>query len=498
MTASHWLAVGPELLLAGFACVLLLCGVFRDRPVSESSETKKGAYNFSTVWSMVALLICASWLFFVPPERGAYFSDMFWTSPAISFMKGLTLFTCAVVLLMSARFLEHQGKQQFEFPILILFSGLGMMTTISANNLMALYAGMELLSLPLYILTVSQRDSLRSSESGVKYFVLGALSSGILLYGSSLMYGATGTTDFAQIGRFLQHAPLSFGVQIALVFILSGLAFKISAVPFHMWTPDVYEGATTPVTAFFATAPKIAVFVLLFRVLFGPLAEVSDQWQDIVIVLSVGSMVLGAFAGIYQRNIKRLMAYSSIGHVGYILMGVAATSRLGASSGVFYLFLYLVMNLGTFACILSMRSKGRGSESRGQADPMEHLDALKGLSRNRPAMAFGLAILLFSLAGVPPLAGFFAKLYVFKAAIAAELLFLAVIGALSSVVAAFYYLRIVKLMYFDAPEVSMDDKPGFGATLIVFASSLGVVLFVFSPETLFAVSSYVVDGLVPR
>jgi NADH-quinone oxidoreductase subunit N len=383
---------------------------------------------------------------------------------------------------MAWRFIERENMSRFEFPVLMLFATVGMMMMVSANDLISLYIGLELQSLSLYVIAAFRRDTLRSTESGLKYFVLGALSSGMLLYGSSLVYGFAGTTNFTTLAEILQQAAQagqapSIGLIVGVVFVIAGLAFKVGGVPFHMWTPDVYEGAPTPVTAFFASAPKIAAMALFVRVLMGPFAELVDQWQQVVVAISLLSMVLGALAAISQTNIKRLMAYSSIGHVGYALIGLAAGTEAGVRGLAVYMAIYLFMNLGTFAVILCMRQKDR---------MVENIDDLRGLSRTHPLMALAMGIFMFSMAGIPPLAGFFSKLYVFLAAIEAELYTLAVVGVLSSVVGAFYYLRIVKLMYFDEPAESFDQPFGREMSLIMGAAGAITLLFFVFPSPIVA------------
>jgi NADH-quinone oxidoreductase subunit N len=358
---------------------------------------------------------------------------------------------------------------------------------ISANDLIALYVGLELQSLSLYVIAAMKRDQLRSTEAGLKYFVLGALSSGLLLYGCSLIYGFAGTTSFESLADQLgvvEEAPI--GLIVGLVFLSAGLAFKVSAVPFHMWTPDVYEGAPTPVTAFFAVAPKIAAMALLLRVMLGPFGDLVEEWRQIVWAISVGSMVLGALAAIAQTNIKRLMAYSSIGHVGYALMGLAAGTEQGAGAVMLYLAIYLVMNVGTFACILSMKVNDR---------MVENISDLAGLSKARPGMAFAMMLFMFSLAGIPPLAGFFGKFFVFAAAIDQGLIYLAIIGALASVISAFYYLRIIKVMYFDEGEEVIDpvEPPIIRAVLAV--SSVAVLAFALAPQTVADYTAFVAAAL---
>ena len=348
-----------------------------------------------------------------------------------------------------------------------------MMMMISANDLISLYLGLELQSLSLYVVAAIRRDSVRSSEAGLKYFVLGALSTGMLLYGASMVYGFAGSTNFDQLAEvFAAGEGPSIGVVIGIVFIAAGLAFKVSAVPFHMWTPDVYEGAPTPVTAFFAVAPKIAAISLFVRVMVGPFGDLVAQWQQIIIATSILSMALGGFAAINQSNIKRLMAYSSIGHIGYALVGLAAGTPEGVRGVLVYMAIYLAMNVGCFACILCMRINGR---------MVEGITDLSGLSKTHPMMALAMAVFMFSMAGVPPLAGFFGKLYVFLAAIDAQLYTLAVIGVVTSVVSAFYYVRIVKLMYFDEPSEAFDHPIGGDMTTVLLATGLFTAFFFLFP-----------------
>jgi NADH-quinone oxidoreductase subunit N len=401
-------------------------------------------------------------------------------------MKALILLSAAAAILMSREYLQTNGIFRFEFPVLIVLAALGMLMMISANDLIALYLGVELQSLSLYVIASFQRDSTRSAEAGLKYFVLGALASGLLLYGMSLVYGFSGTTSFDILAKLFHgdagHA-VPLGVTVGIVFIVAGLAFKVSAVPFHMWTPDVYEGAPTPVTALFAVAPKIAAMGLFIRIMVGPFGDLSGQWQQVIIFISVASMLLGAFAAINQTNIKRLMAYSSIGNMGYALIGLAAAGHTGnaeiSASGVegmlVYLAIYVFMNIGTFACILLMRRQGRY---------VEDINALAGLGKSNPALALALGIFMFSMAGIPPLAGFLGKLYVFQAAIRAELFTLAIIGVLASVVAAYYYLRIVKIMYFDAPEEEFDGPVSLEMKSILVVTSVFILFFILLPVPL--------------
>ena len=456
-TGDELLAIFPELLLGIGALLLLGLGVF-----------VKEAAKLSAALSMVLVGLAALALFYLP-ESEPIFNGAFVLDPFARFMKIATLIGSFVALILSSGSGRREIDDRFEYPILILTATLGMMVMISSHDIITLYVGLELQSLSLYVLAAINRDSVRSTEAGIKYFVLGALSSGLLLYGGSLVYGFTGHTSFVGIAESLSHG-VETGLIFGLVFMLAGLCFKVAAVPFHMWTPDVYQGAPTPVTAFFAAAPKLAAMALFVRVVSEPFAAVVDQWQQIVTFVAIGSMVLGAFAAIGQNNIKRLMAYSAIGHVGFALVGLAAGTEDGVRGVIMYLVIYLAMTLGTFACILAMRRP---------EGPVENISDLAGLSRTHPMMAFILGALLFSLAGIPPLAGFFAKFYVFSAAIEAELYALAVIGVLASVVGAFYYLRIVKLMYFDEPAASLEPMAGqLRAVLLVSgAFTIGFVLF---------------------
>ncbi|HNS85679.1 MAG TPA: NADH-quinone oxidoreductase subunit NuoN, partial [Parvularculaceae bacterium] len=361
---------------------------------------------------------------------------------------------------------------RFEYPVLIVLAALGMMLMVSANDLIALYMGVETQSLALYILAAFNRDSRRSTEAGLKYFVLGALSSCMLLYGASLIYGFTGSTNFSAIAQSAAVARENVGLVVGLVFLIAGLAFKVSAAPFHMWTPDVYEGAPTPVTAFFAAAPKLAAMALFARALVTPFPDIVDQWRPIIAILAVASMTVGAFSAIVQSNIKRLMAYSSIGHMGFALIGLAVGTANGIGSVLVYMAIYIVMTVGAFACILLMRRRGGMTES---------IDDLSGLTRTNPGLALALTILLFSLAGVPPMAGFFGKLVVFQAAVEAALVWLAIIGAVMSVISAYYYLRIIWLMWFNEPAPAFEREVGsrLGMTAFGSAALMFPILIVF-------------------
>ena len=480
MTASvspylSYLLALPEIILVLGAMALLMLGAFR----GESA-------NKLIFWLAIVTLILAFGALLLMPATGSVaFDGAFIFDPFARFMKLLTLIGSAAVITMSFDYLRQARLMKFEYPVLILLASVGMMMMISANDLLALYLGVELQSLALYVLATFRTSSVRSSEAGLKYFVLGALSSGMLLYGCSLIYGFTGTTGFTGIAAAAGTSSPNLGLIFGLVFFMAGLAFKVSAVPFHMWTPDVYEGAPTPVTAFFATAPKVAAMAMFLRAVLVAFPDVTHQWQQIVVFISIASMVLAAFAAIGQTNIKRLMAYSSIGHMGFALVGLAAADAAGVQAVIIYLAIYLVMNLGVFACILAMRrSEGR----------VEEIDELAGLSRNNPMMAFLLAMLLFSLAGIPPLAGFFGKFYVFLAAINSGLYTLAVIGVLSSVVGAYYYLRIVKIMYFDEPADAFEPMPG-ALKIMLFVSGILVIFFFTYPAPLVAAASAAAKSL---
>ena len=463
MTRTDILSVLPELVLAFFAMALLMLGAFR-------GDRSGRAVSWLAVTALAAAGLAVS-----ATAEGTAFGGQFVVDDFARFMKWLVLLGSALAVVMSLHYNEREGIDRFEFPVLILFACLGMLMMISANDLLSLYVGLELQSLPLYVIAAFRRDSTRSSEAGLKYFVLGALSSGMLLYGASMIYGFTGATRFEDLAvLFTGPDPEpGIGVIVGLVFLLAGLAFKISAVPFHMWTPDVYEGAPTPVTAFFAVAPKIAAVALLIRAMTGPFGELFGEWQQIVIFLSIASMLLGALAAIWQKSIKRLLAYSSIGHIGYALVGLAAGSEEGVRGVVLYMAIYLAMNVGAFCCVLAMRRQGAQVEGIGD---------LAGLSRNQPMMAVAMAIFMFSMAGVPPLAGFFGKLYVFLAAVNEGLYALAVIGILTSVIGAYYYLRIVKIMYFDEPADAFDRGAGREVAVIMAIASVFTLFFFVYPN----------------
>jgi len=451
-----------EIFLSVGALVLLMIGVFKNNSVNLVS------------WIAVGLMVVTLFLTVAAGSEQTYtFSNLFVADGFTRFMKVLILLAAALAVIMSREFFRLEGDERFEFPILLVLATVGMMVMVSANDLMSLYMGVELQSLSLYILAAFKRDSERSTEAGLKYFVLGALSSGILLYGCSLIYGFIGSTNFSSIAAAISDmgesgAPI--GAIVGLVFVLSGLAFKISAVPFHMWTPDVYEGSQTPVTAFFAVAPKVAALALLSRTLYVPFGEMAGSWSQVVIFMSVASMLLGSFAAIMQTNIKRLMAYSSIGHVGFALLGLVAGNAEGLRGVMVYMFIYLIMNVGMFVCIMSMRRKEDGM--------VEDIKELSGLSKSHPIMAAFISIFMFSLAGVPPLAGFFAKWYVIIPIVNAGYFSLAVIAVLASVIGAYYYIRIVKVMYFDEPAEEFIPQKSKPMKIIATLSAILVLAFI--------------------
>ncbi len=464
----------PEIFLALAGMTLLMVGVFH------KAETPDGVTYASRLTSGLGVLVLFLALLLVFAVSGGTmieFENLFISDPFSSFVKVLILIAAAMSLILAQNWMEYQGVHRFEYAVLVIFATLGMLMMVSANNLLSLYMGLELQSLSLYVMAAFYRDDTRSTEAGLKYFVLGALASGFLLYGSSLVYGFSGTTDFNAIAETLKgQEQASFGLVIGLVFVMAGLAFKVSAVPFHMWTPDVYEGAPTPVTAFFAVAPKVAAIALFLRVMVGPFGDLADQWQQIVVLLSILSMGLGAFAAIAQSNIKRMMAYSSIGHVGYALIGLAVGNEAGVTGVLVYMAIYVFMNVGAFACIMAMRRGGR---------LVEGINELSGLGKTHPALAAALTIFMFSMAGIPPMAGFFGKLYIFLAAIEAELYTLAILGVLASVVSAYYYLRIIKVMYFDEPGIEPLESPlPRSISGVVAVTSLLVLFFFFFPSPL--------------
>lgn len=461
----NWTTALPELVLAISGMGILVFGVLN----------KRDTFQICSMLTVGALLLAA--VLVMTATTGAGFNGLFTNDAFSLFTKLLVLTAAALGVVVSLDYNEHANLRRFEFPILMLYASVGMMLMVSATNMMTMYVGVELMSLSIYVLAAFARDELRSSEAGLKYFVLGALASGLLLYGVSLVYGFSGSMDFVKIASALADpAKSSTGLVVGLVFMVAGLAFKISAVPFHMWTPDVYEGAPTPVTAFMATAPKVAAMAVLLRIMASPFGHLLAQWQQLIVLVAIVSMLLGAFAAIAQTNIKRLMAYSSIGNIGYALIGLAAGTAHGIRGVLFYLVTYVFMTIGTFACIIAMRRKGRAVE--GIAD-------LAGLSRTDPVMAVWLAVFMFSMAGIPPFGGFFGKFFIFTAAVEQGMWTLAVIGVLTSVVGAFYYIRIIKVMFFDAPAEAFDARPG-SISFVVAASGLFTTLFFFFPAPVVA------------
>jgi len=445
----------PEIILSVFAMLSLLIGVYGGQ------DKRTANITFVTAGLMV---ITGIWMLFDGSPSETAFNKMFIDDAFSRFAKALVLLSSAAVLVMSLGYMLRHNLGRFEYPILIIFSVVGMMFMVSANDLMILYLGLELQSLALYVVASMRRESLKSTEAGMKYFVLGALSSGLLLYGASLVYGYSGSTNFQSIVTSLDSSSRSLGFMFGMILVVAGLAFKISAVPFHMWTPDVYEGAPTPITAFLSTAPKIAAMALFARVVHDAFFVMIAEWQQIVALMSVLSMFVGAIAAIGQTNIKRLMAYSSIAHMGYALIGLASGTVFGLQAMLVYMAIYVTMNVGTFAFILSMEKDGQ---------PVTDIYSLNQLGVKQPGRALAMLVLLFSLAGVPPLVGFFGKLYVLRAAYDAGLIWLAVLGVLASVIGAYYYLRLIYLMYFgENQDESLDvmKSPilsGFAATAAV-------------------------------
>ncbi|MCD7060911.1 NADH-quinone oxidoreductase subunit NuoN [Pelagibacterium xiamenense] len=449
----------PELLLALGALVLLLMGVLAKK---ESAPWITGI--------TIGLLIGVGVLIVAAPSEGVIFAGGYINDGFARFMKALVVAGSVFALILAVSNAEAHGLNKFEYPVLVVLATLGMFMMISANDLMNLYVGLELQSLALYVVAAFKRDSSKATEAGLKYFVLGALSSGMLLYGASLLYGFTGHTQLNEIAQAIALGDRNAGVIFGLVFVLAGLAFKISAVPFHMWTPDVYEGAPTPVTAFFASAPKVAAMALVIRVVFDAFEPIAQDWQQVVIFISIASMVLASFAAIGQKNLKRLLAYSSIGHVGFALVGLSAGSLVGVEGVAIYMAIYVAMTIGTFACILALRNED---------GYVETIDDLAGLAQNRPFVAAMLAVFMFSLVGLPPLAGFFAKWQVFLAAVEAQLFILAVIGMLASAVSAFYYLRVVKVMYFDEPTQTFA-LPAIELRVVIALTGFLVITYYFT------------------
>ena len=456
----------PEIFIAICAMGLLIVGVnggVRSTPVV-------------CLASLVVVVIGFIILMVVGSHEGPLMNDALKNDAFIAFVRGLILVGLGFVLALSFGSMKAEGLERFEFPVLVLFAGLGMMVMVLSNHFLTFYMGLELQSLSLYVLAAMRRGSLNASEAGVKYFILGALSSGFILFGTSLIYGFTGSLDFAVVGDQLGGWDvIPLGATFGLVFVLAGAAFKVSAAPFHMWTPDVYQGAPTLVIAFFAIVPKVAAVAILVRLLYEPFMGAADQWEQIVYVLSVLSMVVGAFAALVQTNLKRLLAFSSIGNMGYVLMGVLSVTSEGMAAVLLYLLIYMVMSAGTFALVLCLRRDGIGVYA---------LSDLSGLSKTVPKAAYGLAILMFSMSGIPPMAGFFGKLFIFQAAMDQGYVVLAVIGVVSSVVAAYYYLKVIKIMFFEDQEAALgfDENRPVSLKIVSILSIAFVLLFVAKPS----------------
>ncbi len=451
----NWALALPEIVLAGSAMAILIYGVLQ----------KRDATFACTMLSVAALVLTGALV--MSSGSGTGFRGLFVVDPFADFMKLLILAGAGLSMILALEFNEREGIARFEFPVLMLLSTVGMMIMCSTASLMTLYLGLELQSLALYVLCASDRDNTRSAESGLKFFILGALASGLLLYGISLAYGFAGSMDFGELAVALaKPGAASPGLIVGVVFIIAGLAFKLSAVPFHMWTPDVYEGAPTPVTAFMSTAPKVAAIALLLRVLEVPFHPVFQQWSSLIVIVSIASMALGALAAIGQKSIKRLMAYSSIGHIGYALIGLAVGSEEGIRGVMIYMVTYVFMSAGVFAVLVAMRRRGRA---------LEQISDLSGLATTNPGLALMMTIFMFGMAGIPPFSGFFGKLYVFRAAVDADFWTLAVIGVLTSVVGAFYYLRVIKVIYVDKPEPAFDKH----STSLAFVGVVGALVTTF-------------------
>lgn len=463
----------PELFLVLSAVLLLVAGVFR-------GNQSTPAIN---LLSVVALVGAGILMLNVPPQPEMTLSNMLLKTSFTQFVKQLILLASAITLVMTQDWLKEENNQHFEYPVLVLLATSGMMFLVSANNLISVYVAVELMSLSLYVLAAFQRDNLRSTEAGLKYFVLGSLASGLMLFGMSLVYGFSGTTSFDALRNLFTDnyvvakdinliAP---GLLVGIVLILVGFAFKVSAAPFHMWTPDVYEGAPTPVTLFFATAPKVAGLAIFARVMLEPFGKALFVWHDIITIVSIASMLVGSFGALTQINIKRLLAYSSIGHVGYVLVGLAVGTVAGVQGILVYLSLYIIMSAGAFGCVLLMKCHGK---------PVEAMSDLAGLSKANPRMAFALAVFLFSMAGIPPLAGFFGKFYIFIAAVQNGQYVLAVIGMLTSVVSCYYYLKIVKIMYFDELKEKLDSGASLPMQFVIACCALFTLCFFALPSWL--------------
>jgi NADH-quinone oxidoreductase subunit N len=480
MTDFNLIPILPELFMAIMAMGLLLVGV-------SGGNRSTNVICWASIFGLVITIFL---LFGVGWEREIVLNGMFVNDQFAGFMKLIILLGLIGALTLSVQYLQQEQMARFEFPVLVLLAGLGMILMVSSHNLLGLYMALELQSLSLYILAAFRRNSQKSAEAGTKYFILGALSSGMILFGISLIYGFTGSIDYSVIGKFLaaEKEVLNLGVLFGLVFLLSGLAFKISAAPFHMWTPDVYQGAPTHVTALFALVPKIAAFAVLIRLLFEPFSSMAGDWTQILIFLSVASMAVGAFAALVQENIKRLIAYSSISNMGFALIGVCAAGKLGVSSVILYLFIYMFMTVGVFAVILCLR---RGNIA------LENISDMSGLSQTNPTLAYVMAILMFSMSGIPPLAGFFGKFFVLQAAVEADLYLLAIFGVLTSVVAAYYYLRIIKVMFFDDPIDTVDRAISFERRALMLICIVFILGFAVKPNLLVSNAQSASQSLFP-
>ena len=452
----------PELFLSFSIMTILMIGVF-----------VKKSFKLVNILTIATLIFTIALVLNQHKETIKIFNDSYIIDNFSILMKTITLLFCILVLFSSKEYVKINNIDKIEYPIIILTSVLGMLLMISSYDLIVFYLGLELQSLSLYILASFKRENEKSTEAGLKYFILSALATGLLLYGSSLIYGFTGSTNFEIISKNLDANNI--GAVFGIVFIIIGLAFKVSAVPFHMWTPDVYEGAPTSVTSFFAIIPKIAAITVFIRFMYVPFLNVIEQWQMIIVFISIASMILGATAAIGQKNIKRLMAYSSIGHMGYALAGLAPGTNAGIQSTIIYLIIYLVMNLGAFGCIFMMKRENAFCEN---------INDLSGMSKNHPILALSFLIILFSLAGIPPLAGFFAKFYIFMAVIKSEMYILAILGLLTTVISAFYYLRIIKIIYFDKPKKPFELNYDWGLKVPLILSSVLVLIYFIYPALL--------------
>lgn len=496
---SHLVVTLPEIFMAISAMAVLMLGVVVDKPHANGVVEARNAYGlvnrFSIFILIVAAILCIDYVDSAPRYA---FSFSYIVDPFAAILKIVAIIGAGLTLLMSRRFMHAEQLARFEYPVLVLFSVLGMMLMLSANDLLLMYVALELQSLPLYVMACWRRDSVKSTEAGVKYFVLGALSSGLLLFGMSYIYGHAGVLNFEDISAVLAaDGANSPQVLVGIAFVLAGLCFKLAAAPFHMWSPDVYEGAPTPVTAFFAIVPKVAAVGLLIRLCYVALnpeygaGEVAADaaWRQILIVVSILSMLVGAVAAIAQKNIKRLLAYSAIGHVGYALVGIVSASQLGVRGAVLYIIVYMLMSVGAFALVLALR--------RTEVDqPAKLLTDLSGIAKEKPVAAMCMAVLMFSMAGIPPMAGFFGKLFIFQAAIDAKLYMLAVFGVLMSVISAFYYLRIIKIMYFDDMLERTVLNPQGGEKVALGVSVLFVALFVFIASPILALSDHAAESMV--